>query len=209
MRGPAHLALLIFFVFSPCNLLGENCVNTLRKAFETLLEETKSDPLVYQPQYCAINSGELIRKFNERFGGDPNISIKDLNLLIVRNKNLPSIYEPAETVDSKRQIQPALRRDGSSDKWNYHVVLEFKGDILDLDLKWSQVPPLKVYLKMMFPKEKYKNLLVTRLPASYYLKFYPTSRPAPRFFIDLTDLPKISTTTDMETLVNQLSREKK
>ncbi len=178
----------------------------LRDELEAVVDRFWNDCKIYAEEMCFYNSGELARKVSEVLG--EAVKPQDLALVLVKNKGLNTIFKYAYEVRTKhmlhsRNVRPgeAAPQDGSYRLWKYHVVLVYKGLVLDLDrVGPDRVQPAASYFKNSFAETDYsgarlsnhledkdprtlhrlnkpEDLQVVVISADRYFEQFPNERP--------------------------------
>jgi hypothetical protein len=179
------LALIIVLTVSAPSTGSDLCPRALRIIFSKIITKHYDDPKIYQCDWCFYNAGELGRIVSKKL--KQKIDPKSLRILLVRHKKIGSIA--VENAELPQMIVGSnTRKDVAF--WKYHAVLEYGGQVLDLDLggggealpfhKWVDT----MFKPMMLPKVKFNNrkppkdisfnrrqdLIITAIPIDEYFK---------------------------------------
>lgn len=196
------IALLIFCI-SPAALTANDACHKLLGEF---FREQYNSSEIYECGFCFFNSGELARHIKERFGN--NIDEKELNIMVIKHKDAPNPLIAEEEFRLHHSVVGLNPRKGQITGngitfalWKYHAVLEYQGNILDLDFKDAkEAVPAKEYFEAMFgaitgdivkakanyPEDKIKkmrdfnqwiNMHVFKIPVTEYFKRFRTRPP--------------------------------
>ena len=190
------LVLWLGLILGPKGLLATDHCEIPFDAIEKHAQSLYRNRQVYKCGFCFLNSGELGKNLVKTFGN--NIDRKKLKILVFRNKH----HEMDQRVASEHTVvsNDEFSRNGKSNIWNYHAVVEYKGRIMDFDKKEGWVPtPIYEYLEQMLPPFDGKvvsigkskktvmtsefngdDMEITAIPIDEYLNRFGAGRPNPR-----------------------------
>ncbi len=158
----------IFIVFTLASSLGSanQCIPTESlfdnrfSDLESRIIEAADDPIVYKPQVCYKNVRELYFEYLQ-----PQYLAKDFKVLFIFkrsfSKDFPKLINPTQHgFMAKRQRLPAV--------WNYHVVLEYKGQIIDLDYPDAKLISKQEFKDNFYARDLDDLVLVTTSASDYF-----------------------------------------
>lgn len=184
------LIIVLFFSFSAGADTGDSAPrcdwliwdqSRQEQALDRVFTKAFCDSQIYQPELCHANVIQLFRQFKKYY---PDVSPYEFNVLYITTEKWVNELEDSETgfhVTSARESyengEPKVYTE-----WKYHVVLEFRGRIYDLDYTDQPKPVLaKDYLLSFFMSEELielyegelrgdmRELLVYVVPGYFYL----------------------------------------
>ncbi|OFZ18551.1 MAG: hypothetical protein A2X94_17695 [Bdellovibrionales bacterium GWB1_55_8] len=151
---------VLFFIAvltSPASA-SEGC---LIKQFWSLM----NDACVYREGYCHTNIQQMLFVLSKRI---PNFDIRDARVLYVDGTNVP--------------IRTLANRNTTKAGWSFHVVMEYRNRIYDLDTPLRSFPPQKKeYFKGLYastqaharsPADHLAKVRVRVIPAETYVAEY-------------------------------------
>ena len=131
---------------------------------EDLLKEAFDDPNVYKPLQCYENVRSLYNEYLQ-----PDFQASDFKVLLIFKRSFAK-YFPVYNGDRAHIFSPKTHRAaaGMVPEWRCHVVLEYRGKIIDLDSSEPGLISKKDFLNN-FSKEDLEDLVVVTVEGKKYL----------------------------------------
>lgn len=195
-----YLFLLILALFFGNPSSANQTPSACERAFlMEMLSDHYYDPCVYQKGLCSINAGELARQIKQAYHS--SIKFDQLKILIIYHRDLSSLTVEDPLLEHTLAGRSLRSMNSMPILWRHHAVLEYQGEILDLDFgPRAQAVPLKAYFNLQFPETQltFRNpdsiqsenrelrvrthntpddLRILAIPAMQYLSLFPSGRP--------------------------------
>lgn len=126
---------------------------------EAKILEATDDPAVYRPLYCHRNVRELYLDYLQ-----PQYLAQDFKVLFIFKRSYSKFF-PAYIKDKQHEFMTKMQRVMAT--WSYHVVLEYKGRIIDLDHPEARLLT-KDEFKDNFYARDLDDLVVVTVPGTDY-----------------------------------------
>lgn len=124
------LAVVVCLMFIQASIANarSNCEALLSGKFDAVsaaYREAIRTPGLYRSGKCHINAIRVFRFLEARF---PELNPEDFNVIYIARAET---FTMSEVIDSRQSFSVNGR--GGSQDWHFHVLLEYKGQIFDLD----------------------------------------------------------------------------
>jgi hypothetical protein len=143
------------------------CLKALRMLANSREENANNfNGKIHVANGCYINCGQLAKRLQLLLG--PELDMKEVKLIIFRHKNF------------HRSPTATIHLDLGSAEWNYHTILFFRGNVVDLDLDArSRLMSIEDYIDKTFRRgtekgaNQWEDIRVITVPATHYMERNP------------------------------------
>lgn len=176
-RNYSFLSLIAAVLFLSSASLGASAslaLDTCLAALDAVVSSAYANPRVYHPNYCCKTAAELAKTLEG--SGFPLGEVKII-FIVHEVRGIRPVNDK-----KPRKLTPDKYKNRSfSPQWDYHALVEFRGQIIDLDVSKEPRSP-EPYFNELFPNDdpeynlvesdRLSGIFMRLIPATQYLADY-------------------------------------